>query len=127
MVKNVTAIDGAVLLNPQGVCFAIGAILDGLATPGGDPARGARFNSSLRYVSNKTECSTIIVSEDGTAEWIPNLQPQIQRKELDAIQNEMTELLKQAEVDWDRGHKALRWLRANQFYLSEKCALTRMN
>ena len=120
IVKNVTAIDGAVLLNPQGVCFAIGAILDGLATPEGDPARGARYNSSLRYLANKAECLAIIVSEDGTAEWIPNLQPQIQRKELDAIQNEITELLKQAEVDWDRGHKALRWLRANQFYLSEK-------
>lgn len=37
-VTRFTSIDGALLLNPQGVCFAIGAILDGMATESGDPA-----------------------------------------------------------------------------------------
>jgi len=43
LVGAVSSIDGAVLLAPDGRCFAIGVILDGLATPKGNPARGARF------------------------------------------------------------------------------------
>lgn len=62
----VSSIDGAVLVSPDTTCHAIGAILDGRAQGTGDPARGARYNSALRYVlSAEKPCLAIVVSEDG--------------------------------------------------------------
>jgi hypothetical protein len=34
---------GGVLIDPNGTCYAIGVILDGIATTKGDPARGSRY------------------------------------------------------------------------------------
>jgi hypothetical protein len=117
MVNAVTSIDGAALLAPDGTCFAIGVILDGLATPKGNPARGARFNSSLRYVSGKQKCVAVIVSEDGTAEWIPDLRPQISRKALADRQGEVSRLLAESDLDLDKARIVLNWLRDHSFYL----------
>ncbi len=64
--RLVTAIDGAVLLDPDGYCYSIGVILDGKATGNGDSARGARYNSAVRYVASSAHpCMAIVVSEDG--------------------------------------------------------------
>lgn len=66
LVRLVTAIDGAVLIDPMNVCYAVGVILDGRASDKGDPSRGARFNSAIRYVaSSQYPCLAIVVSEDG--------------------------------------------------------------
>jgi hypothetical protein len=66
LMRLVTAIDGAVLIDPGNRCHAIGAILDGLATAAGDPSRGARYNSAVRYVASSVHaCLAIVVSEDG--------------------------------------------------------------
>jgi hypothetical protein len=63
---SVSSIDGAVLIGPDATCFAIGAILDGRSQGTGDPARGARYNSALRYVlSSDVPCLAVVVSEDG--------------------------------------------------------------
>jgi hypothetical protein len=40
VVRQVTSIDGAVLVDPSGHCHAIGVILDGTATDAGDRSRG---------------------------------------------------------------------------------------
>ncbi len=63
----VTAIDGAVLLDPQGYCYSIGVILDGKASSGhGNSTRGARYNSAIRYVeSSDFPTLVVVVSEDG--------------------------------------------------------------
>jgi hypothetical protein len=62
----VSSIDGAVLVGPDTTCWAIGAILDGRSQGTGDPARGARYNSALRYVlSSEAPCLAVVVSEDG--------------------------------------------------------------
>ncbi|MGI4834289.1 MAG: diadenylate cyclase [Janthinobacterium lividum] len=62
----VTAIDGAVLLDPQGYCYSIGVILDGKASGHGNSTRGARYNSAIRYVeSSPYPCLVVVVSEDG--------------------------------------------------------------
>ncbi len=62
----VTAIDGAVLLDPEGYCYSIGVILDGKASGHGTSTRGARYNSAVRYVeSSPYPCLVIVVSEDG--------------------------------------------------------------
>ena len=66
LMERITAIDGAVLMNPNSTCYAIGAILDGFATEKGNPSRGARYNSAIRYVeSSKYPCLAIVVSADG--------------------------------------------------------------
>ena len=73
VLRLVTNIDGAVLIDPAGTCYAIGVILDGLATEKGDSSRGSRYNSALRYVeSSRYPVLAIVVSEDG---WIDLLPP----------------------------------------------------
>jgi hypothetical protein len=116
LIGSLSAIDGAVLLSPECVCYAIGVILDGQATPFGDPSRGARYNSSLRYVAERNNCVAIIISEDGTAEWIPNLLPRINRKDLDDMRSELKRLLEHPE-ELTKGRKAINWLDDHRFYL----------
>ena len=67
LTRLVTSIDGALLLDPDGFCHAVGVILDGKSRPDrGTPTRGARFNSAVRYVeSSTTPCLAVVVSEDG--------------------------------------------------------------
>ena len=127
LVRAVSSIDGAILVDPTGVCHAVGVILDGLATKGGDPGRGARFNSAHRYVTTALKSfghSTlaVVVSEDGMVNLLPALRPQ-----LDAV------LLRQhlAELQRHRGNphvsrtlfvRTEAWLRKHAFYLdAEQC------
>lgn len=81
--SRATAIDGAILLDPEGICHAIGVILDGAAHPLGTPSRGARFNSAVRYVGAKEGkgCLAIVVSEDGQVDLLPRLRPQVKSSE----------------------------------------------
>ena len=73
VLRLVTNIDGAVLIEPNGVCHAIGAILDGLATEKGDSSRGSRYNSALRYVnSSQYPVLAVVVSEDGWIDLLPS-------------------------------------------------------
>lgn len=70
MMRRVTSIDGAVIVDPKGICYAIGAILDGVIEKGeGDPSRGARFNAAFKYLSHCRRegigCSIAVFSEDG--------------------------------------------------------------
>lgn len=48
--RQVSSIDGAILVDPSSNCHAIGVILDGAAAPECTPARGSRYNSAIRYV-----------------------------------------------------------------------------
>lgn len=65
VLRAMTNIDGAVLVTPDGQCHAVGVILDGTATGDGDSARGARYNSAVRYLqAAHDQCLIIIVSED---------------------------------------------------------------
>lgn len=72
---RVTRIDGAVLVDPGGVCHAIGVILDGMATERGNPARGARYNSAIRYAaSQESPTVVVVISEDGMIDFFANEQ-----------------------------------------------------
>ncbi|ADU32135.1 DNA integrity scanning protein DisA nucleotide-binding domain protein [Evansella cellulosilytica] len=67
-VLALSSIDGAIIVDPKGQCYSIGAILDGLADSTiGDISRGARYNSAIRYLHSHNEgfCLIVIVSEDG--------------------------------------------------------------
>jgi sensor domain DACNH-containing protein len=65
---HLTNMDGGVLVDPHGRCHAIGVILDGVATEKtGSPARGSRFNNSVRYLAGQDVPATIVLcySSDG--------------------------------------------------------------
>lgn len=68
-VEAVTSIDGAIICDKEGVCYAIGAILDGKVSNDADSSRGARYNSAIRYRDMRREDGKktfiVIVSEDG--------------------------------------------------------------
>jgi hypothetical protein len=73
LIPLVTSIDGAVLIDLAGTCYAIGVILDGLASDKCTSARGARYNSGVRYAyqSDKTDRVVIVKSEDGMVNVLP--------------------------------------------------------
>jgi hypothetical protein len=74
LIKELTSIDGSLLLSSDGNCHAIGVILDGKATEEGDSSRGARYNSAIRYyksMKGKHELLIVVISEDGMINFIP--------------------------------------------------------
>ena len=72
--ESVCRIDGAILLDPEGRCHALGTILDGTASDKGDPARGARFNSAVRYIYGSSQRRlAVVISEDGAVDLLPAL------------------------------------------------------
>lgn len=67
--KTFTEIDGAIILDLDCNCHAIGVILDGNHKPGlGTSKRGSRYNGTLRYYETQKDNSkliAIVISEDG--------------------------------------------------------------
>ena len=53
-------------------CACIGAILDGDAVTAGSTARGARYNSTVNYITRRSQKGQdfigIVISEDGTVD-----------------------------------------------------------
>ena len=79
---QITSIDGAVILDQNGIIYSIGAILDGKMPPRQnnnpfDLSRGARYNSAIKYsYSSKGRKHLIIVfSEDRDIDFIINGYP----------------------------------------------------
>lgn len=114
----VTSIDGAVLVDTDGRCHAVGVILDGRATGTGDASRGARYNSAVRYHQAQSNDSlVIIVSEDGMINLQPNLRRRVRREQVEQV----VRLIEDQVVD-DPDYEAFfrHWdhLEALSFYLS---------
>jgi hypothetical protein len=115
LVRRVSGIDGAIIVDRDCRCHAVGVILDGLASDEGDPARGARFNSAVRYVNTSTSGTVcIVMSEDGYVDMIPTLRPQVSRDEVRARVDELRSRTK------DNYHETRSWLDDHRFYLSAK-------
>ncbi|MCP3880251.1 MAG: hypothetical protein GY701_17955 [Sulfitobacter sp.] len=123
LVAHVTPIDGALLIDSAGVCYAIGTILDGAAIEAGDPGRGARYNSALRYLAAATEPTVIvIVSEDGSVEVLPMLNLRIRRAALADALGELRKIGTSPE-DREAFNRAWTGLEQLEFYLDEaSCA-----
>lgn len=53
-ILQISKIDGAILIDPDCNCYALGVILDGFVDPSfeGDSGRGARYNSAKLYIHN---------------------------------------------------------------------------
>jgi hypothetical protein len=113
LVLRLSGIDGAILIDSNGICHAVGVILDGKATDEGDPSRGARYNSAIRYIAS-TQSPTIclVVSEDGHVDMLPRLRLQIRRSEIE----DRIALLGTRSIE--NYHKTINWLDKHRFYLS---------
>jgi len=122
LIRNVTSIDGAILLDSDGICHSIGVILDGIATPNkGTSERGARYNSAVRYVENhKKKCVAVIISEDGMVDVYPDLLPQIKKSEIEKYLNDLRDISNKDILDNDEYRKTMNWLDKHQFYLSQE-------
>jgi RNAse (barnase) inhibitor barstar len=125
IIRQITSIDGSVLIDRDAVCYAVGVILDGKATDKGDSSRGARYNSAIRYYEEYgKDDSTVLVliSEDGMINLIPNLMPQIRHSLIiDAIGN-FKELSEKNTVDRRSFYKLMDFFENVEFYLSkEEC------
>jgi DNA integrity scanning protein DisA with diadenylate cyclase activity len=122
IMKLITNIDGSVLIDRNGICYAIGVILDGLATSKGDPARGSRYNSAVRYLdTTKFPCLIITFSEDGMVNLVPELKPQIERNLIEEKIGILRELrLTGFEVNRKLFNQTMEWLKYHRFYLSAK-------
>ena len=119
MLRQVSSIDGSILLDPHGYCHAIGVILDGAASEQCTPSRGSRYNSAVRYVNTgKARRLAIIVSDDRTVDVFPAVRPRQSRREIAAH-------IAALEVATHNNYYApLNWLEARRFYLNEvECAI----
>ena len=113
--QQVSGVDGAVIIDPHGVCHAIGVILDGLAKPECTPSRGARYNSGIRYVdSSDTSRLAIVVSDDQTVDVIPVLRPRIKRSSLEKVISELE------TANSDNYNSSASWLTHHRFCLNQK-------
>jgi hypothetical protein len=120
MLRAMTKIDGAVLLTPDGTCHAVGVILDGIATGVGDPGRGARYNSAVRYTAaSSAPCLIVIVSDDGLIDVHPELAPRVRPEDVEQALFDLETIGNADHVDLESFYAARERLRLFAFYLSE--------
>ena len=121
MIKNITSIDGAIILDRHGVCHSIGTILDGIANNKGTSARGARYNSAIRYVeNNKKKCIAVIISEDGMVDLYPDLLPRIKKSQIEEYLDRLIVQSQKDIVDSKEYHDIMYWFDRHKFYLSQE-------
>lgn len=117
LLTRVRRIDGSILLDYTGMCYAIGVILDGEVNSRCTPSRGSRFNSAMRYVYGQIKRTAgrlaIIISDDKSVEVEPFLHPRISETELEEY---ITGL---EEADADNYREYQRWLDNHRFYINE--------
>ena len=113
-------VDGAVVLGPEGRCHAFGVILDGTADGRGDPARGSRYNSAVRYQRTMAPQSLLVViSDDGTVDLIPHLMPKVRKEDVEAAVEDFCAACSEDIVDGERFASTHKRVRELSFYLSE--------
>lgn len=112
--RRVSNIDGTIIVDPECICHAVGVILDGEANDRCTPARGARYNSGMRYVTaSNVSRLAIVVSDDRTVDVIPVLLPRVRQSDIQA----RIEELETSSVE--NYHKPLSWLNKHRFYLNQ--------
>jgi len=114
LLKQVSGIDGTVIIDPKGYCFGIGIILDGEANARCTPSRGSRYNSGVRYVysSQENKRLAIIYSEDKTIDIVPKLRPLMSNT---LIESNITQL---EAATLENYHKPRAWVDDHRFYFN---------
>ncbi|WP_254698928.1 hypothetical protein [Burkholderia gladioli] len=118
LLRSFSGIDGTILLTPDGVCHAVGIILDGEATDQCTPSRGSRYNSGVRYVqTSEFRRLAIVVSDDRTVDIIPHIRRLVSRSR---IEHQVAAL---EAATLDNFHDPRNWLEDHRFYVNaEQCA-----
>ena len=120
-IVGLCSVDGAVIIGLDGRCHAFGVILDGVADESGDRARGARFNSALRYQNRKTPRSMIIViSDDGTIDLLPRLLPRRHKGEVAATVDAFCEYCESTPIDGQEFERLYERVKRLAFYLNDE-------
>ncbi len=121
---TVTSIDGAVMIDPGGHCHAVGVILDGQATGTGDPSRGARYNSAVRYEeAQRGDALVIVVSEDGMINLQPRLRRRVRRDSVETVVQAVEAVVAERDPNYEAFFRRWDHLEALAFYLSDdQCA-----
>ena len=122
-IVRLSRVDGAILLGSDGRCHAFGVILDGKASGQGDPARGSRFNSAVRYQSTPGAGSIVVViSDDGTVDLIPPLRPRMHREHVEAAVRAFRACCEAEYVDGGEFYRTYERVKGFVFYLDgEQC------
>ena len=118
--KHLTSIDGAIMLDLDGVCYSVGMILDGNPKEYGDMSRGSRYNSAIRYINTNLKSIAIIVSEDKIVDIYPKLPKPISENVFKYYYDDLISKLSQANGNNIEIQDSLKTIKENQFYLSEK-------
>ncbi|MFI5706513.1 DNA integrity scanning protein DisA nucleotide-binding domain protein [Kribbella sp. NPDC051620] len=115
---SLTAIDGSLLLAPDGTCHAVGVILDGYAAGVGDAGRGARYNSAIRYSrTTSLPCVIVIVSEDGMIDIEPELAPRVAAAAVEEAVRDFEAAVDGEPLNFEAISKARREVERLSFYL----------
>ena len=121
-VARLGGVDGAVLLGPDGSCHAFGVILDGAASDHGDPARGSRYNSAVRYQKTNPETLLVVISDGGTIDLVPNLKPRVHRDAVEAAVQAFCETCETDPVDSEQFSRTYDQVKKHAFYLdTDQC------
>jgi len=64
LAKSLAKVDGALQVGTDRHLHRFACLLDGRAVPGEDRARGARFNSALRFTADQENLIVVVVSSD---------------------------------------------------------------
>ena len=120
--KQLSSIDGAILLDIHGICHSIGVILDGVSTISSDSGRGSRYNSAIRYVDLKSDSIAVIISEDGMVDLYPTLPKKINKSEIYDLIEALQQNLLVVTKDINSTMGPIWHLDRHRFYLSaEQC------
>ena len=64
LAKSLSKVDGALHIGRDVRLHGFACLLDGRSIPGEDRARGARFNSALRFTAERKNIIVVVVSAD---------------------------------------------------------------
>jgi hypothetical protein len=127
-ILKLTSIDGAILIDVSGTCYALGVILDGQALEGmGTRERGARYNSAIRYIESARakghQCLAVILSEDKTVDLYPKLPPRVSRSKIEQAMAKLRSVSEVAALNKKVYYRNMNWLSSHRVYLSpSQCA-----
>ena len=118
LLEKSSRIDGASLVDSDGICHAIGVILDGPALSKGKKERGARYNSAVRYVqSQSTPCVALVISDDGMIDVVPEYKSAMSRRMLQSKIDELRSLQTSEQIETKTFNDLLAWFEVNREFL----------
>jgi len=120
VLTQLTSMDGGIIIDSQGLCYAVGVILDGTACGGESSARGSRFNNAIRYVHSVAPDAVVVVySADGKIDILPKLPYRIKKSLVDSVVEGYLALATPPS-DADGLEKSWEAVKRFKFYLSDE-------